>query len=74
MPDTIGAYMAISNASNDKTRELRRTVWAAADKLRGHLDYAEYKHIFLGLIFLKYISDAFQELYDDPATRADTEC
>ena len=39
-------------------------LWQAADKLRGHLDAAEYKHIVLGLIFLKYISDAFNELYD----------
>ena len=36
-------------------------LWAAADKLRGHLDAAEYKHVVLGLIFLKYISDAFDE-------------
>jgi type I restriction enzyme M protein len=34
-------------------------LWAAADKLRGHMDPAEYKHVVLGLIFLKYISDAF---------------
>ena len=39
-------------------------LWQAADKLRGHLDAAEYKHVVLGLIFLKYISDAFNELYD----------
>lgn len=38
-------------------------LWAAADKLRGHMDAAEYKHVVLGLIFLKYISDAFQELH-----------
>ncbi len=37
------------------------TLWATADKLRGNLDAAEYKHVVLGLIFLKYISDAFQE-------------
>ena len=37
------------------------TLWAAADKLRGNLDAAEYKHVVLGLIFLKYISDAFAE-------------
>ncbi|MCX7782058.1 MAG: type I restriction-modification system subunit M [Meiothermus sp.] len=37
------------------------TLWAAADKLRGHMDAAEYKHVVLGLIFLKYISDAFEE-------------
>jgi type I restriction enzyme M protein len=46
---------------------LENTLGAAADKLRGHLDAAEYKHIVLGLIFLKYISDAFQELYDQLA-------
>jgi type I restriction enzyme M protein len=39
-------------------------LWAAADKLRGHMDAAEYKHVVLGLIFLKYISDAFQELHE----------
>ncbi|MEI8290576.1 MAG: class I SAM-dependent DNA methyltransferase [Verrucomicrobiota bacterium] len=37
------------------------TLWATADKLRGNLDAAEYKHVVLGLIFLKYISDAFEE-------------
>ena len=36
-------------------------LWSAADKLRGHMDAAEYKHVVLGLIFLKYISDAFEE-------------
>jgi hypothetical protein len=37
------------------------TLRLAADKLRGNLDAAEYKHVVLGLIFLKYISDAFEE-------------
>jgi type I restriction enzyme M protein len=37
------------------------TLWAAADKLRGNMDAAEYKHVALGLIFLKYISDRFDE-------------
>ena len=37
------------------------TLWATADKLRGNLDAAEYKHVVLGLIFLKYISDSFAE-------------
>src|SRR6266702_3070632 len=45
------------------TNEEKGKLWAAADKLRGHLDAAEYKHVVLGLIFLKYISDAFQEKY-----------
>jgi type I restriction enzyme M protein len=36
-------------------------LWAAANALRGSMDAAEYKHVVLGLIFLKYISDAFEE-------------
>lgn len=40
---------------------IEQTLWAAADKLRGNLDAAEYKHVVLGLIFLKYIFDAFEE-------------
>jgi type I restriction enzyme M protein len=38
-------------------------LWQAADKMRNNMDAAEYKHVVLGLIFLKYISDAFNELY-----------
>jgi len=37
------------------------TLWATADKMRNNMDAAEYKHVVLGLIFLKYISDAFEE-------------
>jgi type I restriction enzyme M protein len=37
------------------------TLWAAADKMRNNMDASEYKHVVLGLIFLKYISDAFEE-------------
>ncbi len=44
-----------------------------ADKMRGHMDAAEYKHVVLGLIFLKYISDTFQEKYNDLAARKDTD-
>jgi len=47
-----------------KNNELEKTLWAAADKLRSNMDAAEYKHIVLGLIFLKYISDAFNDLYN----------
>ena len=36
-------------------------LWLTADKLRNNMDAAEYKHVVLGLIFLKYISDAFEE-------------
>jgi len=42
-------------------QDLKKTLWAAADKLRASMDAAEYKHIVLGLIFLKYVSDAFDE-------------
>ena len=41
-------------------QDLKKTLWAAADKLRKQVDAAEYKHIVLGLIFLKYISDSFE--------------
>ena len=36
-------------------------LWQMADALRGSMDAAEYKHVVLGLLFLKYISDAFEE-------------
>ncbi|HEV2914351.1 MAG TPA: class I SAM-dependent DNA methyltransferase [Pyrinomonadaceae bacterium] len=45
--------------------EIKKTLWAAADKLRSNMDAAEYKHIVLGLIFLKYVSDAFAERRND---------
>ena len=61
------------NNGNGANLGFEQTLWAAADKMRGHMDAAEYKHVALGLIFLKYISDAFQELYDDLAARADTD-
>ena len=48
-------------------------MWAAADKLRGHMDASEYKHVVLGLIFLKYISDAFQAKYKKLESTKDTE-
>jgi type I restriction enzyme M protein len=48
-------------------------MWAAADKLRGHMDASEYKHVVLGLIFLKYISDAFQAKYKQLEATKDTE-
>lgn len=48
-------------------QDLKKTLWAAADKLRSSMDAAEYKHIVLGLIFLKYISDAFDERRDELA-------
>src|SRR5881398_2510532 len=47
--------------SNDSGLNFEAQLWAAADKMRGHMDASEYKHVCLGLIFLKYISDAFEE-------------
>ncbi len=49
--------------STDNRADLgfEETLWLAADKLRGSMDAAEYKHVVLGLVFLKYISDSFAE-------------
>ncbi len=43
------------------SRSLEQTLWDAADKMRGNLEAAEYKHVALGLVFLKYVSDAFEQ-------------
>lgn len=51
----------MAKKSNNKEQSFEQTLWQAADKLRKNIDAAEYKHIVLGLIFLKYISDAFEE-------------
>jgi len=47
----------------NKEEPLEKQLWKAADKLRKNIDAAEYKHVVLGLIFLKYISDAFEEMF-----------
>jgi len=66
--------MAKNNGANLGFEE---KLWASADKLRNNMDAAEYKHIVLGLIFLKYISDAFDEVYqelkNDPEGLSDPE-
>ena len=49
--------------SNGANLGFEAELFAAADKLRGHLDAAEYKNVVLGLIFLKYISDSFETLH-----------
>jgi type I restriction enzyme M protein len=49
--------------ANGVTLGIEAQLWEAADKLRGHLDAAEYKNVVLGLIFLKYVSDAFEQLH-----------
>jgi len=45
----------------EKDLDFEKELWKAADKLRGNIDVSEYKHIVLGLIFLKYVSDAFYQ-------------
>ncbi|HEM7578067.1 TPA: SAM-dependent DNA methyltransferase, partial [Serratia marcescens] len=47
-----------------KSEPLEIILWKAADKLRKNIDAAEYKHVVLGLIFLKYISDSFESHYE----------
>ena len=49
------------DAEQEFLKELDAQLWKAADKLRSNLDAANYKHVVLGLIFLKYVSDAFEE-------------
>jgi type I restriction enzyme M protein len=50
-----------SSSQNSANIGFEAKLWLAADKLRSNMDAAEYKHVVLGLIFLKYISDAFEE-------------
>jgi type I restriction enzyme M protein len=54
---------AKKKTTNGAALGFEQTLWLAADKLRGFMDPAEYKHVVLGLIFLKYISDAFEDLH-----------
>ncbi|MBU1086898.1 MAG: type I restriction-modification system subunit M [Candidatus Omnitrophica bacterium] len=56
----------MAKVKNNKTQDepIEKQLWKVADKLRKNIDAAEYKHIVLGLMFLKYISDTFEELHD----------
>ena len=65
--------MASKNQSNGARLGFENKLWEMADSLRGHIDAAEYKHVVLGLIFLKYISDTFQKKYDELAAKQKTE-
>ena len=51
----------MTNKKNEKTKAIEETLWQSCDKLRGSVDPAEYKHVVLGLIFLKFASDKFEE-------------
>ena len=52
--------MAKAKASK-KQKSMEETLWESANKLRGSVESSEYKHIVLGLIFLKFVSDKFEE-------------
>lgn len=65
--ETEGSQTPLKNKTKREQNieePLEKKLWKAADKLRKNMDAAEYKHVVLGLIFLKYISDAFEELYN----------
>ncbi len=53
--------MPAKQTDSGATTGYETELWAMADTLRGSMDAAEYKHVVLGLVFLKYISDAFEE-------------
>ena len=53
--------MARANAKPKQTKTLEQRLWDTADALRGNQEPSEYKHVVLGLVFLKYISDRFEE-------------
>ena len=53
------ATKTVLEKSHHHDLDFEKELWAAADKLRGNIDVSEYKNIVLGLLFLKYISDAF---------------
>jgi type I restriction enzyme M protein len=59
--------------TNNNTADIgfEQQIWKAADILRGNISAAEYKHVVLGLIFLKYISDKFEERYRELKADAD---
>jgi type I restriction enzyme M protein len=69
--------MPKAKTDNGANLGFEQKLWLTADKLRNNMDAAEYKHVVLGLIFLKYISDAFSELHkklsDEKAEGADPE-
>ena len=58
----MGRARSTRSANNNSANiGFEQKLWLAADKLRSNMDAAEYKHVVLGLIFLKYISDSFEE-------------
>jgi type I restriction enzyme M protein len=61
----------LNNEGNGATLGFEAKLWQAADALRNNMDAAEYKHVVLGLIFLKYISDAFEAKHAELVAQRD---
>ena len=77
MTNTVKDEQNVESASATTLKELKDTLWKAADKLRGSMDASQYKDIVLGLVFLKYVTDAFDarraELRAEGEERGDSE-
>jgi type I restriction enzyme M protein len=73
----MGLDMKEAKGASGANLGFEEKMWKAADKLRNNMDAAEYKHVVLGLVFLKYISDAFKEVHEelvnDPEKLSDPE-
>src|SRR5687767_16017360 len=63
LPPHVPTAHSQLNGSSFANLGFEAKLWLTADKLRNNMDAAEYKHVVLGLIFLKYISDAFSEMH-----------
>jgi len=61
------------STENSSGLGFEKKLWAAADKMRSNMDAAEYKHVALGLIFLKYISDSFEEAHAEISKDSDSD-
>lgn len=77
MTNPVKDEQNVESASATTLKELKDTLWKAADKLRGSMDASQYKDIVLGLVFLKYVTDAFDarraELRAEGEERGDSE-
>ena len=60
-----------TNGNEATLADLGPKLWDTANTLRGNIDAAEYKHVVLPLMFLQYISDAFEELHQELESKAD---
>ena len=74
LQETGGDWMAKPANNSGANLGFEAQLWAAADKLRGNMEPSDYKHVALGLIFLKYISDAFEAKRADLLTEEFGRC